>query len=68
MREINLGDLDFETLHNCALERTDVFKDQKQRLKFILPEVSKELNFSQQRQLGGLQTTSHYSTIISLTK
>lgn len=39
IREIALADLDFESLHHCALERADVFKDSKLRLKFVLPEV-----------------------------
>ena len=39
LKNITPGDLDFESLHLCRLDRSEAMKDQKLRLKFILPEV-----------------------------
>lgn len=39
IKTVDLNDLDFESLHQCRLERGEVIQDQKLRLKFVLPEV-----------------------------
>ena len=43
LKALDANDLDFESLHNAKLEKSDVIKDAKLRLKFTLPEVSLDL-------------------------
>lgn len=44
LRALDANDLDFESLHNAKLEKSEVIKDTKLRLKFTLPEVKNELS------------------------
>lgn len=57
----DVGDLDFESLHRCKLERADVAKDPKLRLKFVLPEVG-SIDHSKLNRSGSSRTTVLYST------